>query len=188
MAPPARGYEGKAGRALAARYETVDPAVLHQALIPHLPPAPAAVLDVGAGSGRDASWLAGQGYSVLAVEPSATMRAEGHRRHPRPNITWMADSLPGLDAVFGLGAAFDVILLSAIWMHIPPGDRPRSFRKLVTLLKPGGTLAVTLRLGLPEPDRDMHRSMSPRSRRSRAAMAWRCCRWSTPLIALVEPR
>ena len=156
MTRPARGYEGEAGRALAARYETVDPAVLHQALIPHLPPAPAAVLDVGAGSGRDASWLAGQGHSVLAVEPSATMRAEGQRRHPRPGITWMADSLPGLDAVFGLGAAFDVILLSAIWMHIPPGDRPRAFRKLVTLLKPGGTLAVTLRLGPAEPDRDMN--------------------------------
>jgi SAM-dependent methyltransferase len=128
MVRPARGYEGEAGRALAERYETVDPAVLHQALVPHLPPAPAAVLDVGAGSGRDVAWLAGQGYSVLAVEPSATMRAEGQRRHPRPGITWMADSLPGLDAVFRLGAAFDVILLSAVWMHIPPGDRPRAFQ------------------------------------------------------------
>lgn len=50
-----RGYEGEAGRALAEQYESVDPAVLHQALVPHLPPAPAAILDVGAGSGRDAA-------------------------------------------------------------------------------------------------------------------------------------
>ncbi len=156
MARPAKGYEGEAGRALAERYETVDPAVLHQSLVPHLPPAPAAVLDVGAGSGRDAAWLAAQGYSVLAVEPSAAMRAEAQRRHPLPGINWMADSLPALDAVFRLGAAFDVILLSAVWMHIPPGDRARAFRKLVTLLKAGGTLAVTLRLGPPDLGRDMH--------------------------------
>jgi hypothetical protein len=40
---------------------------------------------------------------VLAVEPSATMRAEGQRRYPVPGIAWMTDSLPGLDAVFRLG-------------------------------------------------------------------------------------
>lgn len=156
MTRPARGYEGEAGRALAERYETVDPALLHRGLALHLPSAPAAVLDVGAGSGRDAAWLAGQGYSVLAVEPSETMRAEGQRRHPGLSITWMADSLPSLDAVFRLGAAFDVILLSAVWMHILPADRSRAFRKLIALLKPGGTLAMTLRIGPPEPDRDMH--------------------------------
>lgn len=156
MTEAVRGYEGDTGRALAARYETVDPAELHDALIPHLPPAPAAILDIGAGSGRDAAWLARQGYSVLAVEPSATMRAEGQRRHPLTEISWIADCLPGLDAVCRLGVSFDVILLSAVWMHVPPGDRRRAFRKLVTLLKPGGTLAISLRMGPPEADRDMH--------------------------------
>lgn len=156
MTEAAEGYEGDAGRALAARYETVDPALLHETLIPHLPRAPAAILDIGAGSGRDAAWLARQGYSVLAVEPSATMRAEGQRRHPLAEISWIADCLPGLDAVCRLGAAFDAILLSAVWMHVPPGDRRRAFRKLVTLLKPGGTLAVSLRLGPPDADRNMH--------------------------------
>jgi len=156
MATPANGYDGEADRTLAALYEGVDPALLHKVLVPHLPRAPAAVLDVGAGSGRDAAWLAGQGHSVLAVEPSETMRMEGQRRHPQPGITWMTDALPALDTVFRLGAAFDVILLSAVWMHVPPGDRPRAFRKLVTLLKPGGTLTISLRLGPPEPDRDMH--------------------------------
>ena len=44
----------------------------------------------------------------------------------------------GLDKVIRLGLSFDLILLSAVWMHIPPADRTRAFRKLVTLLKPGG--------------------------------------------------
>lgn len=156
MARPGTGYEGEAGRQLAVRYETVDPAELHRPLAAHLPPAPAAILDVGAGSGRDAAWFAERGYTVLAVEPSATMREEGRRRHPEPRVTWLADSLPGLDAVLRLGAAFDVILLSAVWMHVAQADRPRAFRKLVTLLKPGGTLALTLRIGPPEADRDTH--------------------------------
>lgn len=149
-------YEGDAGRVLAERYETVDPAVLHEALVPYLPPAPASVLDIGAGSGRDAAWLAHQGHTVLAVEPSATMRAEGQRRHLLAQLSWIDDSLPVLDAVCRLGVAFDVILLSAVWMHVAPGVRHRAFRKLVGLLKPGGTLAVSLRLGPPEADRGMY--------------------------------
>ena len=40
-------------------------------------------------------------------------------------------------------------------MHVPPGDRPRAFRKLVTLLKPSGILAMTLRQGPSDPDRPM---------------------------------
>jgi SAM-dependent methyltransferase len=56
------------------------------------------------------------------------------------------DSLPGDDAVLRLGAAFDIILLSAVWMHVAPADRPRAFRNLVTLLKPDGMLVPSLRI------------------------------------------
>ena len=38
-------------------------------------------------------------------------------------------------------------------MHLPPADRPRAFRKLITLLKPGGLLALTLRLDPAAPER-----------------------------------
>jgi SAM-dependent methyltransferase len=149
-------YEEDAGRALAARYEGVDPAVLHKDVMSHFPAAPASVLDIGAGSGRDAAWLAGQGYTVLAVEPSETLRAEGARLHPDARITWLGDRLPGLDGVFRVGASFDLILLSAVWQHVAPEDRPRAFRKMMTLLKPGGTLILSLRLGPPDTSRGMH--------------------------------
>ena len=36
--------------------------------------------------------------------------------------------------LFVLGLSFDLILLSAVWMHVPPADRTRAFRKLVMLL------------------------------------------------------
>ena len=47
-------------------------------------------------------------------------------------------------------------MLSAVWMHLAPADRPRALCKLVTLLKPGGLLVMTLRHGPAEPERGMH--------------------------------
>ncbi|MGO9056798.1 MAG: class I SAM-dependent methyltransferase, partial [Candidatus Binataceae bacterium] len=41
-------------------------------------------------------------------------------------------------------------------MHVPPADRDRAFRKLLTLLKPGGFLAVMLRNGPSESGRGFY--------------------------------
>ena len=155
-APLARAYEGDAGRSLAVQYESLDPEKLHADILHWLPRLPASVIDIGAGSGRDAAWFASKGYSVLAVEPSATMREEGRRRHPDSGITWIDDSLPGLAGVYRLGASFDVAMLSAVWMHVPPRDRKRAFRKIVNLLKPNGMIVMCLKIDLVEADRGMH--------------------------------
>lgn len=156
MAEGWRGYEGHEAAELAARYERLAAREVHSWLIDLLPDRPGTVLDVGAGSGRDAAWLAAMGHDVVAVEPSAGMREEARRRHPNTGVRWVADSLPGLAEVYRLGLTFDVILLSAVWMHVAPSDRQRAFRKLVNLLRPGGLLAITLRLGPPEPGRQLH--------------------------------
>ena len=141
---------------LANRYESVAPARVHGWLKDLLPAQPATVLDVGAGSGRDAAWLAGRGHAVVAVEPSSRFRTIARERHDDPAIQWLADSLPGLRRTFRTGLAFDFILVSAVWMHVAPGDRSRAFRKLITLLKPGGCLAITLRSGPAEGGRRFH--------------------------------
>lgn len=139
------------------RYESVAFERVHGWLADLLPKPPAAVLDVGAGSGRDAAHLSGLGYDVVAVEPSARMRELARARHDDPRINWRDDRLPALKDTFATGLSFDVILVSAVWMHLAPTDRPRAFRKLITLLKPGGLLAITLREG---PDDD-HRGFHP---------------------------
>ena len=138
------------------RYKSVAAETVHGWLVDLLPNAPALVLDVGAGTGRDAAWLASRGLEVVAVEPSGAMRAEAQRLHPSPSIRWVPDSLPGLAQVLRLGLSFDLILLSAVWMHVPTADRTRAFRKLVTLLKPGGCIAITLRHGPAEPERGIY--------------------------------
>ena len=140
---------------LTEQYEALSSGVVHEWLIDLIPKGNALALDVGAGSGRDASWLASRGFDVVAVEPSSGMRTEAMRLHSDASIQWIDDSLPNFQITQRLGLSFDFILLSAVWMHILPADRPRAFRKLISLLKPGGLLAITLRIGPAAPERAM---------------------------------
>ena len=176
MADPIAWYDANADDA-AARYEGMPPERLHGWLADLLPAAPAAALDVGAGSGRDAAWLSSRGYEVVAVEPSPRMRTIARERHTEPAVRWLADSLPALRRTLRTGLAFDVILLSAVWMHVAPSDRGRAFRKLVNLLKPGGLIALSLRHGPAEATRAMHAVSADEIRRlarDHGALVERC--------------
>lgn len=141
---------------LARSYETIEAAQLHGWLADLLPPAGSAALDVGAGTGRDAAWLASRGFDVLAVEPSRAMREQAVALRPEARVRWVDDALPELARVLRTGLSFDLVLLSAVWMHVPEADRERAFNALFRLLKPGGLLAITLRFGPADPERGMH--------------------------------
>lgn len=155
MKRPVSWYD-KHADSIAKRYESVDPESLHRWMADLLPDIPAIVLDVGAGTGRDAAWLASKGYEVYAAEPSAPMRGQAKALHPSAPVRWIADSLPGLENTNRTGVSFDAILLSAVWMHITPKQRQRAFRKLISLLNPGGLIALSVRHGPAKPERGMH--------------------------------
>jgi SAM-dependent methyltransferase len=150
IAPYDRGF-----REFTAAYEAFSFAEIHRGAVAYVPQTPGLMLDVGAGSGRDADWFASHGWDVIAAEPAESLRQEAARLHPSPGIRWIDDRLPALNAVHRLGLAFDLIWLSGVWMHVAPDVRPRALRKLATLLKPGGRLVVTLRHGPAEDDRPM---------------------------------
>ncbi len=154
MTDEADWYDRHAVR-LAPVYESLPPAGTRGWLAGLLPPAPAVVVDIGAGTGRDAAGFAADGYDVIAVEPSAGMRAEAARLHAHPRLRWVADALPVLGSVTRAGITADVVLANAVWQHVAPGDRSRAFRKLATLLGPGGLLVMTLRQG-PDDGRGAH--------------------------------
>ena len=143
-------------REAAARYEVVAATDVNRWLYDLLPEGKGCILDIGAGSGRDAAWLAAQGHDVVAAEPNPTMREEAEKRHPDATFKLLADGLPDLSKTFRTGLSFDLVLMNAVWMFIAPGDRERAFRKLVTLLRPKGVIAMTLRRGPVEVDRGMH--------------------------------
>jgi SAM-dependent methyltransferase len=93
----------------------------------------------------------------VAIEPAEGMRREARRRHGGDaTIRWLNDRLPGLEAAHRRGLMFDLIWLSAVWQHVAPPDRARAFRKIVTLLKPGARVVLTLRHGPTPPDRRMY--------------------------------
>ena len=99
---PWQWYNERAA-ALAEQYEELNAADVYSWLNDLLPAPSAVILDVGAGSGRDAAWLAGLGHEVVAVEPSAALRAEALSRHHHPRVRWLSDRLPGLEATHRLG-------------------------------------------------------------------------------------
>ena len=140
----------------AARYESIDPGQANAWLEPYIPREPATILDVGAGSGRDAAWLASKGHHVIAVEPSCDMRREAERFHSRSAFTLVADRLPDIKETSRSGLSFDLILLNAVWMFIPRTERERSIRKLIALLKPRGVIAISFRTPC-----ESHRGMHP---------------------------
>ncbi|TPV54788.1 class I SAM-dependent methyltransferase [Aestuariibacter sp. GS-14] len=116
---------------------------------------PGMALDVGAGSGRDANWLAQKGWQVIAVEPADGLRELAqHRAHN--NVNWCKASLPTLEATSITNKQFDLILLSAVWMHLPAEVRPLALARLATLLSPSGKMYISLRFGPNDEARPMH--------------------------------
>ena len=138
---------------MAQAYDAIDFEKLHGLLLPFLP-GEGRVLDVGAGSGRDARALADRGLEVVAVEPSEGMRKEASRHSPSPKILWKDDALPDL-ATLPAPPSFCLILVSAVWMHVPPDLRDRALHRLSGLLLPGGHLYLTFRSVGNDPERGM---------------------------------
>jgi len=133
-------------RQLAEQYNSVGFEQVHGSWQRYWPLSGDKVLDVGAGSGRDAKWFAESGCEVIALEPSEAMRMLG-KQLTGSSVTWLDDSLPALTKTVNLGFRFDVILVSAVWMHLAPTHRERAFRKLSNLLAPNGRLVISLRHG-----------------------------------------
>ncbi|NOR63838.1 MAG: methyltransferase domain-containing protein [Rhodobacteraceae bacterium] len=133
------GYAA-AAKTLRPRYDAIDPALYYAAVLAHFPQKPSQILDIGAGTGRDAAWLAGLGHEVLAVEPVAAFRVG-------KALTWLDDRLPDLRKTRALGRTFDFILMNAVFQHVKPAARAAALRNIAGLLAQGGRIVLSLRHG-----------------------------------------
>jgi SAM-dependent methyltransferase len=143
------GTEGYADEAeqLFRRYESIPAADAHRAVLHLIPTAPCSVLDIGSGTGRDAAWFASMGHRVVAVEPTDATRLPAMALHPSPQIEWLDDSLPELALVRTRGENFDLVMLTAVWMHLDAQQRQRAMPNLAALVREGGTVIMKIRHG-----------------------------------------
>lgn len=152
---PVRGTEGYAEAAsdLAKRYDSLAFADVHRPVLHLIPRLPCSVLDIGAGTGRDAAHLAGLGHCVVAVEPTDALRIPGMALHPSPLIEWVDDSLPDLAVVLARRQSFDLVMLTAVWAHLDAEQRGAAMPNLASLLRIGGVMIMTIRHGPAPPAR-----------------------------------
>ena len=148
--PSTAGYAEEADK-LAETYESLTFEKVHRRGLPFVPAAPSAVLDIGAGTGRDAAALARLGHRVTAAEPTAEMRAHGERLHADVAIEWVDDILPDLRRIFALHRRFDLVLMTAVWMHLDACERRIAMANVADVMAPNAALLMTLRHG-PVPE------------------------------------
>ncbi len=148
------GY-GTHAAVLAEQYESITFEDVHRGVLHLFPTRPSNILDIGAGSGRDAAALAKSGHRVVAVEPTAELRSEGLRLHSSRAIEWIDDSLPTLKILRRSDRRFDLILLTAVWMHLDETERRTAMATIAELLAEGGLVSMSLRHGPVPPGRRM---------------------------------
>lgn len=116
---------------------------------------PTTALDVGAGSGRDANWLAAKGWQVTATEPAEALLKLA-KQHSNEKVSWCNAALPALEHLPKAQQKFELILLSAVWMHLPSEERPAAIKRLSELLSNTGRMYISLRFGPSDPERPMY--------------------------------
>jgi SAM-dependent methyltransferase len=148
------GYADEA-EALFKCYESFSAADAHRTVLHLIPTAPSRICDIGSGTGRDAAWFAAQGHRVVAVEPTDAMRLPAMALHPSPRIEWLDDSLPDLADLLARGEKFDVVMLTAVWMHLDAPQRRSAMPNVASLVRAGGAVIMKLRHGPVPPGRRM---------------------------------
>lgn len=142
------------------RYTSVRFEDVQRGVLAHLPVPGSRILDVGAGSGRDAFALAERGYIVTAVEPAVLLQRWARNRPVSGKVEWVEDRLPDLVKLRTLKLYFDFILCSAVLMHLPATQLRRSMSSFRELLVVGGTLAISVRGKRPSDPIDVFYDLS----------------------------
>jgi SAM-dependent methyltransferase len=140
------GYAWQAPNLL-RQYESITFAEAHRAILHLVPREPCDVVDIGAGTGRDAAALAELGHRVVAAEPTAEMRQGAMALHLSPRIEWLDDSLPDLALLTARQETCDLVMLTAVWMHLDKAQRRSAMTKVSPLVRKGGMMSLTLRHG-----------------------------------------
>lgn len=103
----------------------------------YLPPGRA--LDLAAGEGRNAVWLAGRGWRVTAVDFSAVAVRRGRElaRGRGVEVDWRVADVTAYQPE---PDAYDLVLV--VYLHLPRADMAAVLRRAATAVRPGGSLVL----------------------------------------------
>ena len=119
----------------AGRQWSGEPNALIAELLTELPAGDA--VDLAAGEGRHALWLAGRGWRVTAVDFSGVGLARGRTQPGADRVTWTAADVRTWTAP---PISLDLVLVA--YLHLPEEDTVRVLTGAVDWLRPGGRLLV----------------------------------------------
>jgi SAM-dependent methyltransferase len=94
-------------------------------------------VDLAAGEGRHAVWLAGLGWRVTAVDFSDVGLARGRAQPGADRVTWVTADVTHWSAE---PQSLDLVLVA--YLHLPEPDTTGLLRGAVDWLRPGGWLLV----------------------------------------------
>jgi len=103
---------------------------------------PGRAIDLGCGSGRNAIFLARQGFSVEAVDYSKTAIAWAQDRVAEAGVDVSLRCENVFDLKLGAGS-YDLVYDSGCFHHIAPHRRDSYVELVVNALKPGGWFGLT---------------------------------------------
>lgn len=127
-------YESNA-KELSRRYESAKMDNIHT-LLKSTFPVKSSLLEIGCGSGRDASFMYQNGYDVFAIDGSREMIAEAKVCHPELAKRLQVVKIP--DKLYFKPSSFDGIYSIATLMHLEEDAIDRVIGKVATILEPGG--------------------------------------------------
>jgi len=97
---------------------------------------PGRALDLAAGEGRNAFWLAARGWTVTAVDFSPVAVSRGQRlaaERGGANVEWVVADL----LFYRPDELFDLVLIS--YLHLPPAQMTQVLRQAAAAVRDGGT-------------------------------------------------
>ena len=97
---------------------------------------PGRAVDLAAGEGRNAIWLAGLGWEVTAVDFSRVALDKGRRLAGDADVTWVCADATTWQA----DAAYDLAVLA--YLQLPAEERRAAVRRAFAALRPGGTFLL----------------------------------------------